>query len=659
MVDQPSGFRADIQGLRCIAVLAVIAYHARDLLPGGLIGVDVFFVVSGYVITRSLLSERRRTGAVSLRRFFGRRVLRLTPALVLCVVVTVMLSPFLAPLGAQHEARATGLAATFLVANMYLAESVDYFSFGAELNPLLHTWSLSLEEQFYLTYPLLLVALTTSASRWHSRLTLRNGLVLVGLASFLLSLVLSHRDVAGLFGGAPLAAFYLMPARAWQFIVGALLAVRDQDAESAPSRLRRVLGPAGAVLVLAGFIGLDDSVRYPSLYALVPTIGTALVLVANGSVVNRVLSWRPLVLGGDISYSWYLWHWPVIVFVGALGVETPWVLAIAGMGSVLLAIPSYRIVEERFRHRRVATAVPVFAGAIGSAVVATVVAVAVDAQIDRNPRVVAASEAIQLHADRTCPRTELSPGLVGCVFGEGERSVALVGDSNAGHFSEAIVQAARTLAPEEVRVTVVADPACPAVDVTIVNDGIVDQRCDRRNEALFPWLLAQQFDVVVVANATDIHLGLSGRTVRRNGEVGRVAYTSALEDLARSLRSAGSDVVLVPPIPKASLGAASFAGPAECAPALLLADAEDVCAGSFARSDAERRREVAFEVESDAARRSGASLLDVFDAVCPGTTCEVFDGSWIYRDGRHISVPASHALGPVFGDALDRLLLDR
>jgi len=328
--------RADIQGLRALAVLAVVAFHAGLGLPGGFTGVDCFFVISGFVITNMLRREWQAHGRISFGAFYLRRFKRLAPALSAMVAFTLLASALaLSPLGPQEDVGKTALGALLFVANWVIAATTGgYFDRPAGANPLLHTWSLSVEEQFYFLFPALL------ALGWRHR---RAGLVVATVT------VLS-------FGGAllSLGGFYNPLTRAWEFGVGALVAL------AAPSVRRTsfatIASLAGIEMLLLSVIVLNEGTPFPSAWTLLPVGATALLLFGGTNTANpvtRLLSTTPFVRVGDWSYSIYLWHWPLIVLSVALWPSTPHVRLYAALVSFVPALLSFHFVEQPLRTMRI------------------------------------------------------------------------------------------------------------------------------------------------------------------------------------------------------------------------------------------------------------------------------------------------------------------
>lgn len=313
--------RLDIQGLRAVAVLMVVAYHAGLPLPGGFVGVDVFFVISGFVITAMLQREWEAHGRIRFGTFYLRRVKRLTPALALMVSVTVLLSTlFLSPLGAQQATAQTAVGAMLIVANAVIARTTgDYFDAPAETNALLHTWSLSVEEQFYLVFPVLLAVSWLFARRLRVRWV--PVAVSAGVAAFSLAVAVMVSRGLEVEKGEMLVGFYGPLTRVWEFAAGALLALAPAVLAARSRCLGLAQGVAGAILLVASLALISGDTPFPGLWTLLPVVGTALLIRSGGRgdhVIARGLRSAPMVRVGDLSYSIYLWHWPFIVFAAAL-----------------------------------------------------------------------------------------------------------------------------------------------------------------------------------------------------------------------------------------------------------------------------------------------------------------------------------------------------
>ncbi|HWW85849.1 MAG TPA: acyltransferase family protein [Vicinamibacterales bacterium] len=352
-----STFRPDIEGLRAIAILQVVAYHA--LIPGvsgGYVGVDVFFVLSGFLITGLLVREIDQTGALDLARFYARRARRLLPAVAVVLVVTIVASAIILSPYEQRSISTSATSTAAYVSNLYFAKwSTDYLNNRREGNPFLHTWSLSVEEQFYLIWPVF-VMYALSVLPWQHRKALGHRRLLwfmtaAAVVSFAMSdfLTVTHQPWA----------FFSSPTRAWEFAVGALamLVSREQVSANRMSSSSELVSWLGLSGLLAATTLFGRTTLFPGNAALLPALSTALILWATtqnpqGSVV-RILRTRPLQGIGRLSYSWYLWHWPVIILGSAILV-TPSLLARVSLAllSLVPAVISYRLVEDPIRHNR-------------------------------------------------------------------------------------------------------------------------------------------------------------------------------------------------------------------------------------------------------------------------------------------------------------------
>ncbi|MCU1621785.1 MAG: hypothetical protein JWL79_630 [Frankiales bacterium] len=349
-------YRSDVDGLRAVAVTSVVAYHLQTpQVTGGFVGVDVFFVISGFLITSLIVGELGE-GRFTITDFYRRRLRRIVPALATVLLVTCLVASVLLFADELTSLSRSAIWAGLFSSNIYFWANTGYFDTPATSQPLLHTWSLGVEEQFYVVFPLLLVLV----HRWRLRLVL----AAVTLVSFLLS-------VAQVRSGHVEAAFYLLPGRAWELGVGALLAVTTVRAPAIARHAGSLLG-----LALIGWAchHYTSTTPFPGTAALAPVLGAGLLIAAGrDAVVNRALSWRPVVGIGLVSYSWYLWHWPAIVIYRLYtfnGMTWTSRLALAG-GTLALAVLSWRFVERPLRRLRLPQRrhVLAFAAATSAAVV--------------------------------------------------------------------------------------------------------------------------------------------------------------------------------------------------------------------------------------------------------------------------------------------------
>ncbi len=334
--DRGAGYRPDIDGLRALAVLGVLAFHAfPDQLSGGFVGVDVFFVVSGFLIS-GIVERELDDGAFRLTSFWARRARRILPALAI-VLATCLVAGWilLLPLDYARLGKHTAGSATFST-NFALWREANYFDVASDRKPLLHLWSLAIEEQFYLAWPLLLLG----AHKLRLRPVLVAGIVLVG--SLACNVVLEAKE--------PGSTFYAPWTRAWELALGAVL-VRASRAPLAPA-LRHVASVAGGVTIFGSMFVLNRLMSYPGWAACLPTLGTSFVILAGPSAaLNRALAWRPFVAIGLISYPLYLWHWPALAFARLRSLDTPEAPVRAGLLliSAIAAWLTFRLVEMPIR----------------------------------------------------------------------------------------------------------------------------------------------------------------------------------------------------------------------------------------------------------------------------------------------------------------------
>lgn len=348
-------YRPDIDGLRALAVSIVLIYHTGITgVRGGFIGVDVFFVISGFLITSLLRTDLERNN-FSIARFYERRVRRIFPALIAVIAVTLAAAPIaLFPVEMRTTAL-TAITALTSFSNIYLLYSAGYFGADVNSQPLIHTWSLGVEEQFYLAFPLVLAVIGTSRPR--TAFWVIAGLALASLIGGIL-LTTANRDVA----------YYFPLTRAWELLVGSLLAYRGLPLMP---RLFRELGMLAALLLLvACSVKFHSGLAFPGYYAVIPCLAAAVLICVGGqgpTIVKSLLSAGPVVWVGKISYSLYLWHWPIFIYyqlVRGTALSAPEAFGLVA-ASIFTAYLSWRYIEQPFRERKIAasrTALAVWAG---------------------------------------------------------------------------------------------------------------------------------------------------------------------------------------------------------------------------------------------------------------------------------------------------------
>ncbi|WP_041536581.1 acyltransferase family protein [Parvibaculum lavamentivorans] len=332
-------YRPEIDGLRALAILPVVLFHAGfSQLSGGYTGVDVFFVISGYLITRIIVGEAE-AGTFSILHFYRRRILRIVPVLAVVLIVTAIIGYYLFLPNEFDELSKSLIAVSLFSSNIFFWQSSGYFDAPSALRPLLHTWSLAVEEQFYLFFPFFIIAIHRFGGRRYG-------------AWIFAAVVLSFAASAVGVVTSPSATFYLLPTRAWELGVGALIAVGWVPRVSS-QRLRHFLAAAGIIVIGLGLFLLDEESYFPGWNALYPVLGTALVIAyGQGTFIGGVLSTPPVKYVGLVSYAWYLWHWPVIVYYTFVfgPLADWWSTAFVIVVSFLLAAVSRPLVEQPFRY---------------------------------------------------------------------------------------------------------------------------------------------------------------------------------------------------------------------------------------------------------------------------------------------------------------------
>ncbi|WP_375001005.1 acyltransferase family protein [Aeromicrobium sp. CTD01-1L150] len=671
-----------VQGLRGIAVLLVVAYHAGLPVQGGFIGVDVFFVVSGFVITALLLREVRANGRVRFGRFYGRRVRRLLPALSVMLCVTLLASMALqSPFGAQQSTALTAGGASLWVANaaLYFVTG-GYFDASPTALPLLHTWSLAVEEQFYLVFPAVLAVGWWAGRRFFRGRMLRTVtgmLVLVCAVSFAVLLLLTYSDLSGL-TKARAVAFYSAPTRAWEFAAGGLVAVWVAGGRVWSGAASTALGWVGALTVVGAAILIPETAVFPGYLALLPVVGTALVLASCASgpgVLGGALSSRPLTWLGDLSYSWYLWHWPFIAFSAAAWPGRTWVTVAAAVLALPVALVAYRYVEEPIRHgsgRRRSPTPRLSAARVAAVSIAVPLTLATVLQsgasaswqdagiaaMGEQVTPVPAGYAIGCHT--AVPVGERERDQSACTIGgdRGGRPIVLVGDSNAGQYADALMD----VAEERDRPLILGTmSACPFVDILIEQSGFDWRQCRAFVTASLAWLVEQPATIVVTASANAmIELDgvtlvdpLSGRSAG-SAQDKQDVWEAGLTRTLTALKDAGHQVLLVNVIPHLVSGdeGTTVWTPAACHLPELRGDVGR-CSPALLRSDLDHLQALGLQAERTVTAAVGVGQLDLRDALCPGSTCRANDGDhWVYRDGFHITTAQSVRLAPRFAEAI-------
>ncbi|BBZ44483.1 acyltransferase [Mycobacterium parmense] len=707
----PSEFRPDIEGLRAVAVLAVVLFHAEvPGVGGGFVGVDVFFVISGFLITGMLWREASTTGTVVLRRFYGARARRLLPASATVGVATLIASAALLPPLQALTVFRDGIASALYVSNYwFILENINYFSSLLPPSPFQHYWSLGVEEQFYLVWPVMIIA-----TAWLVRLVRRRTpagapdsqrpyvvlLALIATLSFALSLIVTY--------WAPFVAYFSLPTRAWELALGGLVALTAGYWRRLPQLAAVITGWAGLGVILLACTQLSSTTPYPGTAALLPVLGTVLLIGAGCAAPSRgcghILGLPPTRAIGRISYSWYLWHWPVLVLAPALlghplGLAARLAAALVSGG---LAVLTLRFIEDPLRFaapiRRsalaslalggVATAVAVCVGVVlpkavpvpigrgppatpltitaapppaGSEIDAydaavqrafTQVEAAVAASADLNavpanldPPLAGAAANGKTYTISGCLRMPFQGGQPECATGDtaSTTTVALVGDSHAAMWTPAFQQ---IVDQQHWRLETLAKGGCPLMDVPIPNNyfrRLIEryQHCEQWRAQIIARLRAERARLVVVS----VWRGYGADESLTGFTPYDPAWNQSLTRLVRQLRATGAKVLVLGPVP------APHSVPRFC----LSGHLDDATVCYPRRSTAVNEPGIA--AETAATHAGGGQYIDLTGLFCDTTRCPAIVGNTlVYIDVSHLTYEYSRALAPVMGALADRAL---
>ncbi|TDH49107.1 acyltransferase [Mycobacterium eburneum] len=685
----PPGFRPDIEGLRAVAVLAVVLFHAEvPGVGGGFVGVDVFFVISGFLITGLLWADVAATGTVRLGRFYGARARRLLPAAATVGVVTAVGAAILLPPLSSRGVLGDGIASALYVGNYRFAiVGTDYLASDTAPSPFQHYWSLGVEEQFYLLWPALILG-----TAWHLRRQLGTqaatstrpyllALGLVAAASLALSLTWTRTS--------PPWAFFSLPTRAWELAAGGLVALSAERWRRLPGPCAAVAGWGGLGLVVLSCVQLGPTTAYPGTAALLPVLGTALVLGAGGpnpaAGVGRALSVPSLRAVGRLSYSWYLWHWPVLVLAPvALGhpLGLGGRVAAAGVAAGLAAL-TLHLIENPARFAAPLRRSPARSLAVGAAAVAVLAGTALVLQVlvpvpaghgaaapvvaaapgadaaPRSPTAQIQAAVTSSAAPRSVP-SNLSPPLAdaaadkpavfvdGCLrswldVGHGECAsgdpasptrVVLVGDSHAAMWDPALQSVAER---RGWRLETLTKVTCPLLDLPIVSPylGRPYRECEQWRAEMMARLAAEHPQLVVLTMSRRYAPDFSFASYDP-------AWLDALTRTVAALRGLGASVLVLGPVPD----------PQTAVPACLSAHLDD--ASACAPTPSAAVNQAGIDAERAATTAGGGHYADLTSLFCTAEVCPVIVGDkLVFRDDNHLTGQYAATLGPAIGELVD------
>jgi peptidoglycan/LPS O-acetylase OafA/YrhL len=667
-----TGFRPDIEGMRAIAILAVLLCHAGiPFAAGGYVGVDVFFVISGFLITRLLLNEVGRRGKISIRGFYARRIKRLLPlSAVLLVTVAILSMIILSPLRIA-EVSGDIISSAFYVANWHFAaQSVDYFAQDIEPSPVQHLWSLAIEEQFYLVWPTLILGVT-----WFWR---RRGRSVKPVLWVTFATVFVASLAFGIFytSDSPTAAYFSTFGRAWELALGALLAL--VGIVVMPRLAALALSWVGVAAIVYAILAFDASTPFPGSAALIPTLGTAALILAGGAWQTRakgtpigLLSTAPARYVGRISYSWYLWHWPLLVFAAAIWgpLSVAAGIAVTAFSWIPTAITHY-VIEEPFRRSRKLVQMPRRAFALGAACMALAVGSAAllsasEPNIETAPiSQVKGAAALTEQAEPQDKAVALRPnplraredrsrafydgclvGIAGtnsnrCLYGdpEGTKTLILFGDSHAMQYFTALE---RLALENHWRLITLTKAECTPGEVQIRS--MVEEReysqCDAWRDFTLERIEGAGERAMVVMSGDTAYTPYDEAGNELSGKAASEAMEESYLKTIDRIHAAGLEVMVIRDTPAS----------ASDVPSCVSEDLQNLDKCAFKRD-----RDWNLEFDVRAAQRSPhASLIDITDEICPADLCRaVIGNALVYRDKTHLTATFARTLSPWIGEGI-------
>jgi peptidoglycan/LPS O-acetylase OafA/YrhL len=606
-----------IQALRAVAAVLVVIYHAK-VTSGGYIGVDIFYVISGFLITGLLLRELDGTGSLALKAFYLRRIKRLLPASFFVLFVTAIVAWTVYPTTLRHGLGKDIAAAGAYVSNyLFALWQMDYQNLNATPPVVIHYWSLAVEEQFYLFWPFIILALY----RFGARRAVFIGVAAITIASFLLSLFLTPRE--------PIWSFYSLPTRAWELGIGALLLF-------IPKRIRfsSNYGWAALALILYGTLTFTDKTPFPGTAALVPVIGTAFAIASLNNwprAMNRFGNLKIVQWLGEISYPLYLWHWPVLVIPSVAWGRSlvAHELLICVLLTALLADLTHRFIEDPIRYSKPKPKLVIKSGAAATAaslVMGAAIYLSFNDEIKLdNGRSYSVSELIKRPViyDDDCHVNNGETVSPECTYGErgAKRKIVLFGDSHAAQWFPALEQLANENNFELISLT---KSACPGPAVEKVDSG------EYKNSDCFAWRDNSLERIAKLKPYAVIFSGFQHFQVPAGYSSRREWWQAGQKRTLNSLRGNASHIVYITdtPHPQQDIPACLAGG--------MISDCDD-------------------SKPSEPISIPGLKVVNPTPWLCTDKCSSVINGNVAYRDGSHISIAMSESLAQPLGQSLKRL----
>ncbi|MEP4962754.1 MAG: acyltransferase family protein [Roseobacter sp.] len=635
MTHQGSKYRQDIQGLRAVAVGAIVIFHAFPAaLPGGFVGVDIFFVISGFLITGIIYRDIER-GSFSLAEFYRKRVRRIFPALFVMLAITLGVGYLLLSPEAYGELGRNTLSSVFFLSNVDFWQTSGYFDRAAEFRPLLHTWSLAVEEQFYIVFPIFVLVVMRLA---------RNMLVGLLVLVFVISLALSEWALSEIRIG--IGAYFLTPFRVYELLLGSIAAIAPTLGIFNRPAVRNVSVAMGLIMILVAVALFSPQVRFPGVNALLPTVGAALILYAGragDSLPARLLTPAPLLFIGAISYSLYLWHWPVYAYLRILsqpGHPEPFTIIIATALVIVLAAFSYRFVEQPIANRDTAKTPFLTLGGVGmcaSALIAGIIWQSGGVPSRFTPdtlQMFAAAKDISPERQRCHrgPRRDM-PYETTCVLGAPDiaPNTVIWADSHGVELAYAL---AEFVAPSKRAVRQITGSACPpVVDLDLPSR----PSCQAANEQIIQALSGDD-------TVNRVILMMNAEGYMNDESIAFEDLHSSLNKAVAHLRMAGKEIVLIAQLPNARMDAPSIAG-------LTAYKGGNPSEIGVPRSEIDKLAADWNAALQAMAGQDGIDFVDLTPQLCGPAICPIVsNGDVMYFNGAHISMTAARRIAPALVD---------
>ena len=684
-----SKFRPDIQGLRAVAVGLVLLYHAGlPFLPGGYVGVDVFFVISGFLITGMLVRQSMETGRIDLTDFYARRIRRILPAATVVLAFVALVTLLVLPRTRWESIGTEIIASAFYVVNWVLAGGTDYLNAEEAASPIQHFWTLAVEEQFYILWPALLIGLLWIATR-HTKslesmderkariqILLQVGVGIAIVPSFIWSIYYTEAN--------PAPAYFVTTTRLWEIAIGAAIAIFVTQLQKIPDALGYALQGGGLLAILLAGLFYTESTPFPGYAALLPTLGAAGVIIGGMSQratrgFAKVLNLKPMRWIGDLSYSLYLWHWPLLVFAAYLaGGELP--LRYGLMIVILAIIPSwisYRFIEEPFRHwqrLKESTGRALRAGAslmattsvIGIAVLATSSHFASNGDmalsgdeptgaevVELDPKALEpVSQVASMTPDVTtvdddvadvyadgCHVDQVSTEIDPCIYGnpDSDYVVAIVGDSHAAHWVPTLQKIATA---QNWRLETYTKSACALNNVALTASGTFYESCYEWGQNVIEHFTGPDAPDHVIVSASS-HAAAEGSEVPEGVRTGNVA--DGYKEAWSQIQDAGVGLTVILDTPR----------PGFNVPECIAANEDDLTKCAVDRAEAVASG--GYKGMLQAAEAAGTDTVDLADFLCSPDACApVVGGVIVWRDGHHITATYAETLAGSLEQALKR-----